>query len=251
MKQLLIVLAACVLLASCKETKKEEPTQATEETEVAAAPAVNQLTDQQKAEGWKLLFNGTDTQGWKIYKDKPNNSWEVIDGLLYCKPFDSAAQRSDLMTVDKYKNFELAFEWKIAPQANSGVMYRVTEQFDEPYFSGPEYQVLDDKGWPGELKDAQLAGSNYDMHAAPKDKPLKAVGEWNTSRIVVNGNHVEHWLNETKVVEYELKSEAWTKLKNASKWKDSPGYGMAEEGHIDFQDHGGEVWYRNIMIKTL
>jgi hypothetical protein len=112
--------------------------------------------------------------------------------------------------------------------------------------------VIDDIGWPGDpLKESQLTGSNYDMHAAPADKPVRPVGEWNSSRLVVNGKHVEHWLNGTKLLEYELHSPEWEKLKAGSKWKDEKGYGMASKGYIAFQDHGQEVWFKNILIKPL
>src|SRR5262249_3895393 len=120
----------------------------------------------------------------------------------------------------------------------------------QPYFSGPEYQAMDDAGYPGKPTDKQLTGANYDMHAAPAAKP-NAVGQWNQSKLVVNGNHVEHWLNGTKVLEYELQSDDWNKRKAGSKWKDEKGYGMAKKGHIDFQDHDHEVWFRNIKIKVL
>jgi hypothetical protein len=154
------------------------------------------------------------------------------------------------MTTEQFENFELAFDWKISQGGNSGVMFHVTEEFDRPYLTGPEYQVIDDKGYNGELKDSQLTGSNYDMHPAVNAKP-NPIGEWNQSRIVVNGNHVEHWLNGTKVVEYELNSADWKKRKAASKWKDAKKYGIEKKGAIDIQDHDHEVWYKNIMIKTL
>ncbi|MBY0434442.1 MAG: DUF1080 domain-containing protein [Cyclobacteriaceae bacterium] len=208
----------------------------------------NQLTDQQKADGWKLLFNGQNNDGWRAFKNNENDSWEVVDGTLHCKA--TAEKRSDIMTADQYTNFELAFDWKISAKGNSGVMFRVTEEFDVPFATGPEYQVIDDKDYPGELKPAQLSGANYDMHPAG-EKKLNPAGEWNSARLIVNGNHVEHWLNGAKVVEYELSSDDWKSLVAASKWKDFPGYGLAPKGHIDFQDHGNEVWYRNIMIKEL
>jgi hypothetical protein len=159
-------------------------------------------------------------------------------------------ERSDLMTVDQFENFELAFVWKISPEGNSGVMYRVTEEFEQPYFTGPEYQIVDDLGYKPVPTDKQLTAANYDMQAT-QAKMLNPVGAWNSTKIVVNGKHVEHWLNGLKVLDYELSSADWQKRKDNSKWKDAKGYGLAAKGHIDFQDHGHEVWFKNIMIKTI
>lgn len=252
MRKIVTCLLAVVVFTACQTPKNgnenERDSTATSSTEPTGP---NQLTGQQKAEGWKLLFNGQNMDGWKTYQGRENDSWEVVDGALHCKPDTAAQKRADILTVDQYGDFELAFEWKIAPTDNSGVIYRATEEFDQPYLSGPEYQVIDDKGYPDKLTPTQTSGSNYDMHAAPDDKPINPPGEWNTGRIVVKGNHAEHWLNGTKVVEYEFNSPEWKKLKDGSKWKDAKGYGASSKGHIDLQDHGGEVWYRNIMIKTL
>ena len=253
MKKTGILILALVIFGAC-ETKKTGENETSEESTTQAAQTVsdNELTEEEKGAGWKLLFNGTSMDGWKTYKNKENDSWEIVDGTLHCKPDSLAKRRADILTVDQYDNFELVFDWKVAPGDNSGVIYRATEEFDEPYLSGPEYQVIDDKNYSGgELTATQTSGSNYDMHAAPDSKKINAPGEWNTGKIVANGNHVEHWLNGEKVVEYEINSEDWKKLKAGSKWKDAKGYGIAPKGHIDLQDHGGEVWYRNIKIKTL
>ena len=244
------VFTACETQKSDQGTQEEETEGNVQETAVQTETH-NQLTEAQEKEGWKLLFNGRNLDGWKRFKDRENNSWEVVDGTLHCKPQSAADKRSDILTVDQYADFELSFDWKIAPRDNSGVIYRATEEFDRPYLSGPEYQVIDDENYPDKLTPTQTSGSNYDMHAAPADKKINPPGEWNTGKIVAKGNHIEHWLNGSKVVEYEINSPEWKKLKAGSKWKDAKGYGIAPKGHIDLQDHGGEVWYRNIMIKTL
>lgn len=251
MKKLVILMLAAGFLLSCETKRSSDADQSDENATSANTQAPNQLSEQQQNEGWKLLFNGENMDGWRTFKNRENDSWEVVDGTLHCKPLSSAEKRADILTVDQYSDFEVAFEWKIAQGDNSGVIYRATEEFDRPYLSGPEYQVIDDKGYPDSLTNTQFSGANYDMHAAPADKKINAPGEWNTGRIVANGNHVEHWLNGVQVVEYEINSEEWKKLKEGSKWKDAAGYGIAEKGHIDLQDHGGEVWFRNIMIKTL
>lgn len=254
MRKLKPLIMAMLLLAACKpgEQKQEESADS-----AATEPTANatSLTDEQKAEGWMLLFDGKSMDGWKFFKDKENNSWEIVDGTLHCKPYEEGVtdKRADIMTVSTFDNFELAFDFKVAPKGNSGVMYRVVEDYDEPYLSGPEFQVIDDVGYPGEgdpLKDTQLTGANYDMHAAAT-KAAKPIGEWNSARLVVNGTHVEHWLNGEKVVEYEINSPDWTERKKGSKWNEAAGYAASPAGHIDFQDHGTEVTYRNIMIKKL
>jgi len=252
MKKLAILVLAAVIFGAC-DSKKNGAEDQGEGNAAATAETVsdNQLTEAEKAEGWKLLFNGQNMDGWKTYKSKENDSWEVVDGMLHCKPDSLAKKRADILTVDQYTNFDLTFDWKVAPGDNSGVIYRATEEFDEPYLSGPEYQVIDDKGYTSKLTETQTSGSNYDMHAAPNNKSINPPGQWNTGRIVANGNHVEHWLNGTKAVEYEINSDDWKKRKAGSKWNDAKGYGIAPQGHIDLQDHGGEVWYKNIKIKTL
>jgi hypothetical protein len=226
MRILIILIAGSFILTACGPQKKE----------------IN--------EG-QSLFNGKNLDGWRFYKDKENNSWEVAaDGSLHCKPFDGNEKRANLITTEQYENFELNWEWKISAQGNSGVMFRVTEEYDEPYLSGPEYQLLDDVGYPGKIEDWQKTGADYAMYTPSAAKP-KSVGGWNSSKIVVKLNHVEYWLNDAKVVEYELGSEDWQKRKAASKWNDAVGYGVAKKGHICLQDHGGEVWFRNIVIKSL
>lgn len=193
------------------------------------------------------LFNGKDFSGWRFYKGRENNSWEVVDGVLHCKPFDGNDKRADLITDKQYENFELSWEWKLPAQGNSGMMFRVTEEFDEPYLSGPEYQMLDDIGYPGKIEEWQKTGANYGVHVAESAKP-KPIGEWNESKIIVKGNHVEHWLNGKKVVAYELGSADWKERKAKSKWNEASGYGAATKGHIAIQDHGSEVWVRNVNI---
>ncbi|HEY3402842.1 MAG TPA: DUF1080 domain-containing protein [Ohtaekwangia sp.] len=254
MNKFLVLLICIGLTMACKpkQAETEQTNDTTTATTAQTEPAINQLTETEKSAGWKLLFDGQSLNGWKFFKDMPNDSWEVVDGTLHCKPFADDKEnnkRADIMTVDQYENFELAFGWKIGEQGNSGVMFRVIEQYDEPYLSGPEYQVMDMNA-PGDIKDVHKTGANYDMHAAVAAAP-NPTGEWNESRLVVNGDHVEHWLNGVKVVEYELNSADWKKRKEAGKWKDAAGYGASKKGYIDFQDHKQEAWFRNIKIRTL
>ncbi len=210
----------------------------------------NILSKNEVKNGWDLLFDGKSLDNWRTYKNTKLN-WEAIDGSLHNKNHDaSEAARGDLMTVKKYKDFVFSCEWKISPEGNSGIIYRCSEEFKQPYFTGPEYQVIDNEGYKGKLTESQKAGCNYDMEANTKVKP-KPVGEWNSTTILVNGNHVEHWLNGVQVLQYEFNSEKWLAQKENSKWKTAPKYGLEQEGHIDLQDHGHEVWFRNLKIKEL
>ena len=209
----------------------------------------NALTEKEKKEGWVLLFDGQTTSGWKSYQNREQDGWAVANGELYCKEND-VKKRSDLMTVDKFDNYELLIDWKIAPKHNSGIIYRCTEDNGASFESGPEYQLIDDVGYPGTLQDKQLSGANYDMNA-PTAKVAKPAGEYNTTKLVVNKGHVEHWLNGVKVVEYEFWSPEWNADKAKSKWKDVKPYGMSKTGHIALQDHGGGVAFKNIKIRKL
>ncbi|NEW81411.1 MAG: DUF1080 domain-containing protein [Mariniphaga sp.] len=213
----------------------------------------NVLTDQEKQDGWKLLFDGQTLNGWKNYNEPGITGWSAQDGNLA-----SSGTGSDstgyIITDRKYDNFELAFDWKIAAEGNSGVMYHVTEskKFKTPYKTGPEYQLLDDIGFPQKVENWQLTGADYAMHVAdPAAKKLKPVGEWNTSKIIFNNGHVEHWLNGSKIVDFESWTPEWFALKNSGKWTSAPEYGLSETGYISLQDHGSKAWFRNMKIKEL
>ena len=209
----------------------------------------NTLSEKEKKEGWVLLFDGTTMNGWRTYKNKESEGWDVKDGELYCKA-EGVKKRADLITNNAYENYELQIDWKISPKKNSGIIYMVTEENGASYESGPEYQLIDDLGYPAKLNDKQLSGSNYDVHA-PSAKTAKPAGEFNHTRIVINKGHVEHWLNGTKVVDYQLWTPEWEQLKANSKWKDVKPYGMSKSGHIALQDHGGGIAFKNIKLKPL
>lgn len=212
-----------------------------------SASALAQPAAAGKETGWTTLFDGKSLAGWRSFKtDAPPAGWTARDGVLA-----RTGKGGDLMTVREFASFDLQLDYKIAAGGNSGIMYRVITEGDAPYWSGPEYQILDNERH-ADAKNGpdRLAGSNYDL-IAPSAAVSKAAGEWNTARIVVRGNHVEHWLNGTKVVEYEFASPAWTKMVAESKFKAWPTYGKATRGHIVLQDHGDLVEFRNIRIKEL
>jgi hypothetical protein len=209
----------------------------------------NTLTDAEKKNGWVLLFDGKTTSSWRTYQNLPDDSWEVLSGELHCKK-DGVQHRADLVTKDQYASFELQLDWKVSKAANSGILYHVQETKKSSYETGPEYQLIDDLGYTEKIEDWQKSGADYAMHP-PSKIVSKPTGEYNHSRLVVNGAHVEHWLNGVKIVDFTAWTPEWQKLKATGKWKDYPDYGIAKTGVIALQDHGGGIWMKNIKIKKL
>jgi hypothetical protein len=197
--------------------------------------------------GWKPLFDGRTTAGWRGYRSHAAPAgWRVVDGTL---TKDSVI--SDIFTTDQFGDFELAFDWKLSSGGNAGVFYRGTEEYDHIYWSAPEYQLLDDARHVDGKSRLTSTGAAYGLYPAPAGV-VKPAGEWNSSRIVVRGNHVEHWLNDQRLLEYELGSPDWRAKVKASKFVDYPNYGRASRGYIGFQgDHEGVLSLRNIRIREL
>ncbi|MCF8380291.1 MAG: DUF1080 domain-containing protein [Bacteroidales bacterium] len=221
---------------------------------------VNKLTEDEVAEGWKLLFDGVSSKGWrKAYADAfPEKGWSIENGMISVMPSDGAESQNggDIVTIDEYSNFDIKLQAKYTPGANSGVKYFVTEAEEGNNKSaiGLEFQILDDFLHPdallGRTEGIRKLGSLYDL-ISPENVRRNNIGEWNNIRIISNNNHVEHWLNGFKVLEYERGSEEFKKLVSESKYKDWPAFGEAESGHILLQDHGNEVSFQSIKIKTL
>ena len=204
------------------------------------------LTAQEKAEGWKLMFDGKSLAGWRGYQSPTAPSgWRAVNGELV---FDGKG--GDLMTVDQYDSFEMRFEWRVTPNGNSGVIYRIATSEPFPWHTGPEFQVLHNAGHKDGSNPLTSAGSNYAVNPPVKDV-TKPVGEWNESRIVARGNHVEHWMNGVKLLECEVGSADWEARVKASKFGKIPPYGRTKRGHIALQDHGNVVGYRNLKIREL
>ena len=204
------------------------------------------LSAAERADGWRSLFDGATTSGWRAYgrQDMPRG-WQVVDGAL-----TRVAEGGDIITTDQFANFDLALEWKVAPGGNSGIMYRVIEGPQNTYQSGPELQVLDDARHVDGKTRLTAAGALYGLYPAAPGA-VKPAGEWNAVRIVANNAHVEHWLNGVKLVDAELWSPEWDRLVADSKFREWPTFGRAKRGHIALQDHGDWVAYRNIKIKVL
>jgi hypothetical protein len=209
-----------------------------------AAEPPNTLSPAEKADGWKLLFDGKTTAGWKGFKTAaPDAGWKVMDGAI--GPTKGVSK--DIVTKANYENFELTFDWKISPKGNSGVMFHVIPVGDETYESGPEYQLLDNAHGEPPL---QQAGSLFALYAPSMDM-TKPVGEWNHGKIVVDHGKVQHWLNGVKVVEYDLNSDAFKARVAATKFKRWPQFATGKSGAIALQMHGNPVWFQNIKIKVL
>ncbi len=204
---------------------------------------------------WESLFDGETTANWHPYRADNEKKWMVMSGALM-----SHGGSGDLVTDKEYEDFELEFEFKIPPEANSGVIYKVIEDPENAtYYSGPEYQIVDDANYPPfedggqmvNLNDRQKTGANYDMQAPTDLKAVKPAGEWNQGRIKVEDNHVEHWLNGAKVVDYVYGSDEWKEQLAKSKFKTWNYATPHAKGKIAFQDHGDEVWFKNIRIREL
>jgi hypothetical protein len=225
----------------------------------AQVAETNGLTAQEKTEGWELMFDGKSTQGWRKYDTTvfPAQGWVADNGTLHCIGSglgEAGGKGGDILYDKKFKDFDLKLEWKISPGGNSGIFYFVQEiPGEQSWKSGCEMQVLDNLGHP----DARLgkdgnrqAGSLYDLiPAVPQN--AKPVGEWNTAEILVYQGTVVHFQNGEKVLEYHIGTPDWTKMIKASKFKEFPEFGKYKEGYILLQDHGNDVWYRNMRIKTM
>jgi hypothetical protein len=238
----------------------------TAQTRSASLGSPNQLTAAERAAGWRLLFDGRTLTGWRGlgYDSVPTAHWVVVDGSIKKiasgnvpkLPDGQPLYGGDLMTVDTFGDFELTWEWKVTPGANSGVKYNVSEELsvkEAPNHAalGFEYQILDDDRHPDGKLPSHRAGALYDLIAPSVPTHVHPVGEWNQSKLVFKGNHGEHWLNGEKLLEFELGSARMDSGMAKSKFRSLPWFGERRRGHLILQDHGDEVYFRNIKVRDL
>lgn len=256
--QISVFFLTFLLMAGCNSQQKKE----TLDTEKD-----NSLSQAEISEGWQLLFDGATFNGWIGLGRQvvPEGQWQIEDGAIRNVGFGKVkstadgqpAAGGDLMTEQTFNNFELYFEWKVLKAGNSGIKYNVSEELSmqhEPKYSalGFEFQLLDDhdEKYKEKLDSVHISGSLYDLIAAG-NTILKPVGEYNSSKIIINGNHAEHWLNGVKVVAYEFGSARLDSLYQRSKYKDYPNFHVKKKGHIVLQNHSDDAWFKNIKIKEL
>lgn len=206
----------------------------------------NTLTENEVKNGWQLLFDGSTTSGWRNYQsDTISDGWQAIEGELR-----RVGQSGDIITRQKYENFELTVDAKVLDGGNSGVFFRAGEDDRFIFLSAPEVQILDDARHPDGKRELTSAGANYGLHPAPRGVANPA-GEWNTIRLLVLGNAVTQWLNGTEICSYEIGSADWRARLAQSKFANWPNYGRLETGYIGLQDHGDAVFFRNIKIRLI
>jgi hypothetical protein len=234
-----IISQLALLIAACTPMGSNPP--------ASSSTASGTLTADQAAAGWRPLFDGTNTNAWRGYKTQTLPAgWRIVDGVL-----TKSGSAEDLVTKEQFGNFELAFDWKLAPGGNAGVFYRATEEYDHIYWSAPEYQLLDDALHPDGKSRLTSAGADYAVYPSPAGV-VKPADQWNSSLIVAKGDTVQHWLNGQKLLEYVVGSSDWQEKVKASKFAAYPNYGKAKTGYIGIQgDHDGTLSIRNVRIRTL
>lgn len=212
--------------------------------------APNTLTPAERSEGWTLLFDGASAEHFRAYRGEsfPSQGWAVVDGTLRRSPGD--AWGGDIVTREQYGDFEFVCEWLVTPGGNSGIIYRCTEDRGASWETGPEMQILDDAAHRDGSAPDTRAGALYDIAPCTADV-VRPAGEWNEARIVARGPHLQHFLNGVKVVDIRLDSEEYRAAHAASKWTALPDFATSASGHIALQDHGDEVWFRNIRVRRL
>jgi hypothetical protein len=268
MKTLPLLITAVVALATLGTVAVESDPVAVAKPAEAGASAPNTLTETEKSRGWRLLWDGKTTAGWRSARGEnfPTKGWSIAHGILSVQDSggNEAARGGDVITRERFASFELVADFQITPGANSGIKYLVQSRTKPETLPGEkagpssaigcEFQILDDERHP----DAKLGrdgnrtvGSLYDLIPPASDKKPNAIGAWNTLRLIVNGNHIEHWLNGDQVLTYDRTAPEFRARVAQSKFKNIPNFGAWADGHILLQDHGNEVRFRNIKLRVL
>ena len=240
MKTIVCGVLAALLTASCVKKSEEN--------------AANVLTENEVRDGWQLLFDGKSTNGWRGFNGNGAlMGWIAEDGCLKSLGKGGDIGGDIVFDGEEFGNFELVLEWKLSKGGNSGIFYHVREgkQYMAAYENAPEYQVIDDIGFPEKLEPWQSVGADYAMYVPETTKIVRPSGEWNESRIRFTPEKVEYWLNGRSTLSFVPWSDDWNNRRLSGKWKDYPDYGKARTGYIGLQDHGSVILYRNIKIKKL
>jgi len=244
----ILVAGSAVVMLSCNNSASKQTTQST---------AMNTLTNEEKKEGWELLFDGESTKGWHKYGNKPvGKSWKVADGTIYLdasvKKEGKVEDGGDIVTDEDFDNFHLKYDWKISVNGNSGVIFYAQEdnKYKWPWETGPEMQVLDNNGHPDAKIIKHRAGDLYDLISSSKET-VKPAMEWNTAEIKSVNGKLDLYLNGENIVSTTLWDDNWKKLVAGSKFKNMPDFGKYQKGKLGLQDHGNDVWFRNIKIRRL
>lgn len=237
---LLLVISSCVNISFAQEKV-----------------AINKLTKEEKAAGWRLLFDGKSTKGWHVFNKKSDgHAWIVDQGAIHLNPAEMKDWQTvgggDIISDEEFENFHLKLEWKLADSANSGVILFVNEnpQYEHTWHTGPEMQVLDNNGHSDAKIYKHRAGDLYDLIASSPETVKKA-GEWNLAEVISDHGKLEFRLNETTVLSTTMWDDNWKKMIKGSKFKNMPDFGTYHKGHLGLQDHGNKVWFRNVKIKEL
>ncbi len=256
----IVVMLLCIALTACDNQSTADQA-STQSTQVESSR--NQLSQDEIKQGWQLLFDGRSLDQWKAYgrEDFPDKAWKIEKGLLVVEQSgqEMGSLGIDIITKEKYENFELRFDFMTSDSANSGVFYKVLEEADAPIWANaPEYQIMDNAFYLKKVEDGflemdmrnHLTGDAYGIFGAEKDYS-NSPGIWNTARILVNNDEVKHWLNGQLVVSYVIGSSEWKKKVASSKFSSFSNYGLVKKGHIGLQDHGHLVKFRNLKIKEI
>ena len=264
MRKIENILVLAVLIFSCQTTQNQEAAGSSE-------------AEVEEANDWKVLFDGTSLDGWRAYNgENLPPGWAIVDDVMTFnteqileEDYDYKGSRDIIYGVEEFDNFELYVEWKIPAGGNSGIFYHIKEGYGGPPEVSPEYQLIDDENYasihdltaynssfgaaePEKLQDWQATAADYAMHTTDSAmKQLNPTGEWNSTKIVFTEEKVEHWLNGKMVLSFVPWSEEWYEKRNSGKWQNAPDYGKFKTGYIGFQDHGSDLWFRNIKIKEL